>query len=94
MHIITKRRLLEFSARFPKSYDPLMAWHRTVRKGYFANFAELKASFGSVDYVKGKYVFDIGGNKYRLITAIHFDQQRVFVRHVMTHAEYEKGAWK
>ena len=94
MHIVTKRRLTEFSARFPKSHEPLMTWYRIAKKGHFANFAELKASFGSVDYVKGKHVFDIGGNKFRLITAIHFDQQRVFVRHVMTHAEYDKGAWK
>ena len=94
MHVITKRRLTDFSARYPQSHDALIAWHRGMDKGDFSNFAELKAFFGSVDYVKGKYIFDIGGNKYRLITAIHFDRKKVFVRHVLTHAEYDKGAWK
>lgn len=40
------------------------------------------------------YVFDIGGNKYRLIAAIHFNTQMLFVRHVLTHVEYDSGGWK
>jgi len=44
--------------------------------------------------IKGFYVFDIGGNKYRLITAIHFNTQRLFIRHVLTHSQYDNGEWK
>jgi mRNA interferase HigB len=58
----------------------------------FENFAELKAAFNSVDKVGIFYVFNIGGNKYRLITAIHFNTKMVFIRSVFTHKEYDK--WK
>jgi len=66
--------------------------------GTFRNLVELKQTFGSVDMVpvKGRdpYVFDIGGNKYRLVAAIHFNTQKLFVRHVLTHPEYDAGGWK
>ncbi len=58
----------------------------------------LKRTFASVDLVpvKGRdfYVFDIGGNKYRLIAAIHFNSQRLFVRHILTHSDYDTERWK
>jgi mRNA-degrading endonuclease HigB of HigAB toxin-antitoxin module len=64
----------------------------------YHNLVELKQTFGSVDYVPvGKrkfYVFDIGGNKYRLVAAIHFNTQTLFVRFMMTHVEYDRGDWK
>ena len=76
----------------------LNAWFTTANKGSFKNLVELKRTFGSVDYVPvGKrefYVFNIGGNKYRLSAAIHFNMQRLFVRHVLTHREYDQGDWK
>jgi len=56
--------------------------------------AELRRVFNSVDAVSGLYVFNIGGNNFRLVAAIHFNVGRVYIRHVMTHAEYYKGAWK
>ncbi len=60
----------------------------------FADFNDLRATFASADYVDGLTVFDIGGNKYRLITAIHYNRHKVFIRAVLTHAEYERGGWK
>ncbi len=56
--------------------------------------AELRRVFNSVDAVAGLYVFNIGGNNIRLVAAIHFNAGRVYIRHVMTHAEYDKGACK
>jgi mRNA interferase HigB len=62
------------------------------------NLAELKRTFGSVHMVpvKGRsfHVSNIGGNKYRLIAAIHFNAQKVFVRHILSHPEYGAGRWK
>lgn len=55
---------------------------------------QLKRTFASVDYVDGYTVFDVGGNRYRLIAAIHYDKQRLYVRHVLTHAEYDRNAWR
>jgi mRNA interferase HigB len=63
-----------------------------VEAGEYSTFADLKLTFNTVDKVRDFYVFDIGGNKYRLITAIHFNRQMVFIRHVFTHKEYDK--WK
>lgn len=77
---------------------PLRAWFKLARIGRFRNLAELKRTFASVDMVRTKaggfYVFNIGGNKYRLIAAVHFNTQRLFVRHVLTHAEYDTERWK
>jgi len=60
----------------------------------FKNFAELRETFRSADQIGKFTVFNIGGNKARLITAIHYNTDRVYIRHVLTHAEYDRGAWK
>ncbi len=69
-----------------------------ARRGHFQNLAELKRTFASVDMValnrRDFYVFNIGGNKFRLVAAIHFNTQRLFVRHILTHAEYNTERWK
>lgn len=94
MHVITKKRLVEFAARYPASRDPLLKWYRIVRQTDFSSFPVLRSVFGSADRVEGFTVFDIGGNKYRLIAAIHYNRRRIYIRHVLTHAEYDKGKWK
>jgi mRNA interferase HigB len=60
----------------------------------FGSFAELRETFPSADMVGDLTVFNIGGNKYRLIASIHFKRHKVYVRHVLTHAEYDQGDWK
>jgi mRNA interferase HigB len=60
----------------------------------FRNFDELRATFPSADTVDDLIVFNIGGNKYRLIASIHFNRGKVYVRHVLTHSEYDRGVWK
>ena len=62
-------------------------------KTRFANFGELRAVFPAADRVGELVVFNIGGNKHRLITSIHFNRNKVYVREVLTHQEYDKGAW-
>lgn len=94
MHVITKKRLIEFAARHPASRDPLLKWYRIVSQTDFSSFPVLRSVFGSADQVERFTVFDIGGNKYRLIAAIHYNRRRVYIRHVLTHAEYDKGKWK
>lgn len=89
MRVISNKTLIAFAAAHPASGEALQAWRRLVEAGRFQGFAELKRTFGSVDKVGDFYVFDIGGNKYRLIAAIHFNRQMVFVRHVFTHAQYD-----
>ena len=92
MRVISNKALADFSAIYPPAEEQLQAWHKIAESRAFANFAEIKATFNAVDKVDIYYVFDIGGNKYCIIAAIHFDQQKLFVRHVFTHKEYDK--WK
>jgi mRNA interferase HigB len=95
---ISEKALRDFARQYPDAETPLRVWCKLIKSGAYANLAELKRTFRSVDYVPtGKrdfYVFDIAGNKYRLIAAIHFNTQRLFIRHVLTHAEYDRGGWK
>ncbi|MBI3546508.1 MAG: type II toxin-antitoxin system HigB family toxin [Gammaproteobacteria bacterium] len=65
-----------------------------MSKTDFGSFVELKRSFGSVDKVGKFTVFDIGGNKFRLIAAMHYNRKKVYIRHVLTHVEYESDKWK
>jgi mRNA interferase HigB len=94
MHVITRRRILEFGEKYPDSQASLNTWYRLMDKGTYGSFTELKKIFASADKVGNKVVFDIGGNKYRLIAVIHFNRGKVYIRHVLTHKEYDKGAWK
>ena len=94
MHVITHARVVAAQARFPESSRALDFWYRAMKHGRFATFAELRATFGSVDKVGPLLVFNIGGNKLRLIAAVHFNSRKVFVRHVLSHAEYDRSQWK
>ena len=64
------------------------------QKNRFTSFNELHTLFARADLVGRLVVFNIGGNKYRLIAAIHFNRQKVYIRHILTHAEYDRGSWK
>jgi mRNA interferase HigB len=89
MRVISNKRLVDFAALHPKAAGPLKAWRKVVESSRFDHFAALKATFNAVDRVGAYFVFDIGGNRFRLIAAIHFDRQMLFVRHVLTHAQYD-----
>ncbi len=90
MRVISNRKLIAFGDEHPDAVAPLQTWRRLVEAGRFENFADLRQTFGSVDRVGDFHVFDIGGNKYRVIAAIHFNRQMLFVRHVLTHAQYDR----
>ena len=94
MKLISNKALREFAARHPDAAQPLQDFMHLVKHDTFASFAQLKATFASVDKVGGRYVFNIGGNKYRLVAAIAFQAGLMWVKAVLTHSEYDKGAWK
>ncbi|MDE2009131.1 MAG: type II toxin-antitoxin system HigB family toxin [Candidatus Omnitrophica bacterium] len=94
MHVISRRALQVFWEKYPDSEEPLKVWFKIIRLSEYEGFNDLKKTFGSVDKVGDKYVFNIGRNKYRLITAIHFNVGRVYIRAVLTHKEYDKEEWK
>ena len=92
--LISNRALREFAAVHADAAQALQDFRRKVEKGSFGNFAELRAVFPAVDKVGELVVFDIGGNKYRLIAYIRFEKQIVYIKAVLTHRDYDKGAWK
>lgn len=69
----------------------LAKWEKAVLGSAWANFSELKRTFNSADHVKPNTIFDVGGNKYRVIARINYELQTVAIQHVLTHAEYDKG---
>lgn len=94
MHVITQKRIWEAQFLYPTSSSALDHWYRVISKNTFSNFAELKASFKSVDRVGEWYIFNIGGNKLRLIANIHFNRQKIYIQRIMDHKEYDLEAWK
>lgn len=92
MRVISNKALTDFSKNHAAAEAPMQAWRKIVESRSFTNFADIKTAFNAVDKVDMYYVFDIGGNKYRIVAAIHFDQQKLFIRHVFTHKEYDQ--WK
>ena len=94
MRIISKKRIHEAKIQYPECASSIDGWYRIVSKNSFRNFADLKKTFNSVDKVGMLHIFNIGGNKIRLIVSIHFNRQRLYIRHILNHYEYDKGLWK
>ena len=94
MRVISKRALSEFWSVHRDAEGPLRAWYSVCKKTDFENFSHVKRSLPGVDKVEKFTVFNVAGNKYRLIVVIHYDRRKIFIRHVLTHKEYDLGHWK
>lgn len=94
MHIITRKRLNDFAEKHPESMSAFEHWYKMMKKTKITSFAGLCRLFPHADQVGKLTVFNIGGNKARLIVAIHYNRQRVYIRAVLTHQEYDKNKWK
>jgi mRNA interferase HigB len=94
MKIISNSALRAFAALHPQADEPLQGWRRVIEKNRFSNWAEMKTAFNMIDKVGELTVLDIGGNKYRLIAYVRFEKQIVYIKAVLTHRDYDKGAWK
>ena len=95
MRIISKRTIRDFAVgRNRLALAPLEYWYSIAKKAAWKNPAEVRRDFNAVDFVGDLAVFDVGGNKYRLIASIKYRWQILYIRRVLTHAEYDKGDWK
>ncbi|MCX7091038.1 MAG: type II toxin-antitoxin system HigB family toxin [Legionellales bacterium] len=94
MHIITKKRIVEAKDLFPACKPALDGWFKIIKDNKFKSFSELKKVFNTVDKVGHLYVFNIEGNKLRLIASIHFNRQKLYIRNIFSHKEYDKGDWR
>ncbi len=99
MRIIKESTLAAFAASHPQGATGLAAWRRIMRQAQFRHFADLRQCFRSADQVRVAsgnlvVVFNVCGNTYRLICAVHYDTGKVFLLRFLTHAEYDKDRWK
>lgn len=94
MIISGKKKLSLFWEEYRDAKAPLQRWIRIVSTSHWNNFLELRQAFGSADYHKGATIFDLGGNKYRLIATINYELQFVTVEYVLTHLQYSTDKWK
>jgi mRNA interferase HigB len=83
-----------FRRKHPTARKPLAKWGTITDGAIWKSFPEVKKTFNTADYVEGKIVFDIGGNKYRVIALIQYAVGLVIVTDVLTHEEYDRGKWK
>lgn len=94
MHIISKKKITDFIAKYPDSETPLLGWYSIAKSVTFSDFNELRNWFPHADLVGRRTVFNVSGNKYRMITRVNFISKRVFIIDILTHSEYSKNKWK
>jgi mRNA interferase HigB len=94
MRVISRRRLVEFADKHPQARVPLDHWYHAARQAAWQSLADVRRVYPHADLVGTLTVFNIAGNKYRLMTSINYQTQIIYIRTVQTHAEYDKGGRK
>jgi mRNA interferase HigB len=94
MGIIKRGALVQFWERHPDSRASFEAWYGVVRRTTWRTPVEMKQVYRNADLVGRRTVFNIAGNKFRLIARVNYQTQRVFVLYLLTHSEYDEGKWK
>ena len=91
MRIVTYKRIQEFVKKHADAETPLNVWYHTTNAKAWKNLNDIRQTFNTVDYVgNNRYVFNIKGKDYRLVVIISFNAQKVYIRFIGTHAEYDK----
>jgi mRNA interferase HigB len=96
-HLISRKKFRTYMAGHPgsaKDKPIFYRWCKVVEQAIWTKFADVKATFRSADQVGDLVVFNIGGHKYRVIARIDYRKARVYLKHVLTHEDYDKGRWK
>lgn len=94
MHVISRKKLREFWEQHADSYDALDNWYKAASKAQWFNLAQVQAIYSTAEAVGNFTVFNIKGNKYRLVVDIVYAEATIFIKYVLTHAEYNKDKWK
>lgn len=94
MHVISRKMLLNAAEKHGDLSEPLDIWYRIAKKAQWKNLMDVRRAFPAADAVHPFVVFNIKGNAYRLIAEINYASGRIFLRHLLTHAEYTKEGWK
>ncbi|MGA3027720.1 MAG: type II toxin-antitoxin system HigB family toxin [Bryobacteraceae bacterium] len=94
MRVASRQAILEFAEEHADALVPLMNWYRITRRAGWRSLAEVRSDFSHADVVGRRTVFSIHGNHYRLVARVNYRSGRVFILHILTHVEYNKGNWK
>ena len=100
MHIVTEKRINEAAESYPDARKEILAWRKIVKECRWRSFVELRNVFNDADSVKGYVIFNIRGNRYRLVTIIHYARHmgkrltegHVYIRSFLTHKQYDDPA--
>ena len=91
MVVITKTKLILFFETKLTAKEPILKWYNTTLMSDWSDFNSIKQSYNSVDYIgNDRYVFNVSGNKYRIVAMIHFSKRTLYIRFVGTHKQYDK----
>ena len=94
MRIISKAAISRFCETHGDALEPLLHWHAVAKRANWKHLPDVRTDFPHADAVDVFTIFNIAGNKYRLVTAIKYRWQIVYIRSILTHREYDKGQWK
>ncbi len=94
MQVVHWGRARRFFQQYKEAEEPLKQWRAAVQAADWKNFPDVRRTFTTADWVDGKIVFDIKGNDFRLIAIAEFENEKLYIRQVLLHAEYDKGDWK
>ena len=94
VRVISRRAIRDFVERHPESASSLQHWANATESADWQSTVGVRNTFNSADFVGEFTVFNVGGNKYRIIAFIHYRQGAVYIKYILTHKEYSKGDWK
>ncbi|WAN68844.1 type II toxin-antitoxin system HigB family toxin [Moorena producens JHB] len=94
MHVISYRRLREFSEKHADCHDALDNWYKIANQATWSNLVEVQSVFRKAEAVGNFTVFNIKGNKYRLIVSIDYEKHLIYIKYILNHAEYDYNNWK
>ncbi len=94
MRVISRAAITEFSKTHKDANESLLHWYSVTRRAFWRHLVDVRADFPHADAVDIFTVFNISGNKYRLVSVIKYRWQIVYIRHILTHAEYDEGKWR
>ena len=94
MHVVSKSAWRSAVAAHPTLEAPLAEWYKIASNAEWKSIVDVRKVYRHADFVEPFTVFNIKGTAYRLIVKIEYRWQMIFVKHVLSHAEYDKGAWK
>lgn len=94
MHVISRSAWRQAVAADPSLQGPMSEWHKVAKSAAWQSLVDVRKVYPHADFVDPYTVFNIKGTAYRLILRIEYRWQMIFVKYLLTHADYDKGAWR